>query len=100
TALVQTEGLEEHAVRMHRDNRVENPIHEFALAQPGIVGPDGFPQRPQRESQQWDVAGDPTVKAHRPPLIGRNTKQCPIAVGLEYAWAGIVEGEDHAAFLS
>src|SRR5439155_24366405 len=82
---------------MNRDDRVENPTAEFALAHPGVIRPNGLTQRTQCESEQRKIAGDTAVEAHGPPRIGRDPEQSPLAIGLEHTRAGVIKRSDHAA---
>src|SRR5262249_33026820 len=64
-AHVLTERLEPDAIRMNRDHRIENARRVIRLAAPGIFGPDGRPERTQRDAQPEAVTNHLAVKAHR-----------------------------------
>src|SRR5262249_32745979 len=96
-ALVLAERFEEDTVGMNRNHRIEQPTAERALAQPGVIGPDGFAERPQSEAEERNVASDAPMKTYRPPGVGRDAEQRAVAIRLEDARSGVIEKRNHAA---
>ena len=91
--LVLAERLEEDAVAMHGDHRVE----QVGLVNPRVVRPDRLAERPQRNAQDEAVLAHDAMEAHAPTQIGREANRRRVARRLQHRRRSIVDEHDHAA---